>query len=76
LNGEILILRGVEVHLGLLFGVILIFISIVTKVVVKQVDKVLSFSPQALATLNQITNLAFVFGLILLIIDVFKRDDE
>jgi hypothetical protein len=56
-----------------LFGVVLILLSIVAKVVVKWVDPVLNFGPQELATLNNITNISLVFGFILVLLGFLRK---
>ncbi len=57
-----------------LFGVVLILLSIVAKVVIKRVDVVLNFGPQELGTLNNITTFSLVFGLILVILGFLRRN--
>jgi hypothetical protein len=57
-----------------LFGVVLILLSIVAKVVVKWVNTVLNFGPQDIATLNTLTNYSLVFGLILVLLGFLRRN--
>jgi hypothetical protein len=58
-----------------LFGVVIILLSIVAKVVVRRIDTVLNFSPQDLVTLNNITSYSLVFGLILVLLGFLRRNN-
>jgi hypothetical protein len=60
--------------MSLLFGVILILLSIVVKVVVIWVGPVLNFDPLEMTTLNKITNYSLVAGIILVVLGYLRRN--
>ncbi len=60
--------------MSLLFGVILILLSIVVKVVVIWVGTALNFDPQEMTALNNITNYSLVVGIILVVLGFLRRN--
>jgi hypothetical protein len=60
--------------MSLLFGVILILLSIVVKVVVIGVGAALNFGPQEMTTLNNITNYSLIAGIILVVLGFLRRN--
>jgi hypothetical protein len=57
-----------------LFGVVLILLSIVAKVVVNWVGPVLNLGPQELGSLNTLTNYSLGFGIILVLLGFIRRN--
>ncbi len=60
--------------MSLLFGVILILLSIVVKVVVIGVGAALNFGTQEMTTLNNITNYSLIAGIILVVLGFLRRN--
>ncbi len=60
--------------MSLLFGVILILLSIVVKVVVIGVGAALNFGTQEMTTLNTITNYSLIAGIILVVLGFLRRN--